>query len=105
MVRGPRATRGREAPFCGDETWAPLAVLYGDVQAMPTWICALAHVSKAKNLPSGCVAWEYEGIAVSMPPCDEVFAPSRSMTVTLGVRRGLCLGGGSRRRVTFWCRA
>ena len=38
-----------------DLTWFPLAVLYGDVQAMPSWICAIAHVSKLKQLVNASV--------------------------------------------------
>lgn len=76
----PKAELMKKA--ANDLTWVPLAVLYGDVQAMPSWICAIAHVSKLKQLvnasvlrflPSGCAAWEHEGLEVSLTACPDFF--------------------------------
>ena len=86
-----------------DLTWVPLAVLYGDVQAMPSWICAIAHVSKLKQLvnasvlrflPSGCAAWEHEGLEVSLPACPEIFVPSPSMVANCVVKTEVPVVGG-----------
>ena len=74
--------------FAFDNTWAPLAVLYGELQEDPSFVCPLAHTGKVKQavqesvlryLPSGCAAWEQSGTVYSMPASQEIFLPAPSM--------------------------
>ena len=95
--------RAETIDYAADERWAPLAVLYGEVQEVPTYFCPVAHVTRVQQavqrsvlrfLPSGCATWEYGGLEYAMPATPEVFVPSASMVSNCVVRTEIPVIGG-----------
>ena len=95
--------RGVVQNYAMDETWNPLAIMYGEAQEASSFVCPVAHLAKIKKavqgsvlrfLPSGCASWEMDGVVYAMPASPEIFTPSPSMVANAVVRTELPVIGG-----------